>query len=799
VAAGRQLSGQVTDTKGNPLAYASIFIKGTTNGTTSNSDGFYRISVGHEICTLVIKYIGFKTREIAVPAGISDQVFNTMLEPEMYSLGEVVIKAGEDPAYPVIRKAMEKRKYYLYQVEGYSCSVYIKAVQRLLEWPEKIFGQPLLVSAFIDTTTKIIYLSESVSEFHYRQPDDYFERMISSKVSGNSRGFSWNRASDLQFNFYEAMIKTDVAPRGLISPLSPSAFFYYRYRHEGTYFENGVMVHRIAVLPKRKNDPVFAGHLFIQDNSWRIHGVDLLVTKDAQLQFIDTLQLKQVFFPVTDEVWLPASNSFYFHFGILGFTGNGNFTGVFSDYNINPSFGKNFFSGQKMKVSEESNQKDSSYWESVRPIPLTGIEIRDYVFKDSLQDVRRSKPFLDSIDRVTNKMTIGKLLLTGYEYRQRYRRLTFGFSSLTQNIQFNTAEGLNLGLNFKVTKITDTLQWNRIELNPYLQYNFSSENFYSTFRTAWFYNRKKFASVYIEGGRKSFQFNPENPVNVFINTQYTLFDRRNYMKVYLADFARMQWSSELVNGISAATGLQWERRTALLNTSDYSFTKSKREFTSNNPLDPLYDLPLFAPHHAFLSDVKLIFKPGQEYIDRPYSKIITGQKYPTLELHVTKAWHLTSTAPAFNLAEISLRHSFDAGLLGSANLELSGGMFMNVRKIYFPDYHHFNGNLTFFSKNKLRQFYLLDYYTYSTADQFAEIHAEHDFKGFLFNKIPGLRKLKLSEHAGFHLLQVTGNKAHCELNFGVSKLGIIRFDFVMAFEKSNLIQTGFRMMLAAIE
>lgn len=797
---GRQISGRVTDVKGNPLAYTSVFVKGTTQGTTSNSDGFYRIVAGEENCTLVFKYIGFKAREISIPPGNTDLTVNANLDPETYSLSEVVIKAGEDPAYPIMRKALEKRKFFLNQVDGYSCSAYIKGIQRLLQWPDKLLGQPVLVSAFIDTTTKIIYLSESVSEFHHQRPDDYYENMISSKVSGNSRGFSWNRASDLQFNFYEAMIKTDVAPRGLISPLSPSAFFYYRYRHEGTFVENGVLVHKIAVLPKRKNDPVFSGHLFIQDEAWRIHGVDLQVTKDAQLQFIDTLQLKQVFFPVNDEIWLPASNSFYFHFGILGFTGNGNFTGVFSDYKINPSFGKNFFSGQKMKVNEESNKKDTAYWDSVRPIPLTGSEVRDYLFKDSLQDVRKSKPFLDSIDRVTNKMTIGKLLLSGYEYRQRFRRLTFNFSSLTQNIQFNTVEGLNVGMNFKVAKVIDTLQWNRVEVNPYVQYNFSSENLYSTLSTTWFYNRKKFSSVLIEGGRRSFQFNPENPVNVFLNTNYTLFDRKNFMKIYLADFAAAKWKSEIVNGISTEAGLQWSKRRTLTNTTDYSFSnKNKRDFTSNNPLDPPNEFPVFPSHNAFIADVKVTLKPGQEFIDRPYSKIITGQKYPTISLSLSKAFAVTASASDFILAETSVNHSFGAGLLGSTELDLSGGKFINIKRIYFPDYHHFNGNLIFFSKNKLRQFNLLDYYSYSTADRYAEVHAEHDFSGFIFNKIPGFRKLKLNEHAGFHWLHVPDRNEHYELNFGISKLGIIRFDFVMAFEKSTLARTGFRLALAGFD
>ncbi len=333
-----------------------------------------------------------------------------------------------------------------------------------------------------------------------------------------------------------------------------------------------------------------------------------------------------------------------------------------------------------------------------------------------------------------------------------------------------------------------------------MQYNFSSEDFYSTLRTTWFYNRKKFSSISIEGGKRSFQFNPENPVNVFINTNYTLFDRKNYLKIYQADFAGINWKSEIINGINAEAGVQWAKRRSLFNTTDYSFSKKdQRVFTSNNPLDPLSDIPIFSEHNAFMADVKIILKPGQEYIDRPYSKIITGQKYPTFTLSFKKAFSITNSASDFVRAEVAVNHSFDAGLLGETEVDLSGGEFFNVNQIYFPDYHHFNGNLTFFSNFKLRHFNLLDYYSRSTSDRFAEIHAEHNFKGFLFNKIPGFRKLKLNEHAGFHWMHVPAMNEHYELNFGISKLGIIRFDFVMSFEKSTIAQTGFRLALAGIE
>jgi hypothetical protein len=797
-AGGRQLSGRVTDEWNHPLAFATIFLKGTTHGTTSNADGFYRLTAGAEPCTLVFKYLGYKTLEIAIGAGTNDTVINAILSRESYLLSEVVIQAGEDPAYPIMRQALAKRKYYLDQVKGYSCQVYVKGLQRLLQWPEKIFGQPVLVSAFIDTSTKIIYLSESVSELHYQHPDQYFEEMVSSKVSGSSRGFSWNRARDMQFSLYEPLIKTDVAPRGLISPLAPSAFFYYRFRHEGSFTENHLLVHKIAVIPRRKNDPIFSGHIYIQEGTWRLHGADLTVTSQAGLRFIDTLSVSQVFIPVNDTLWMPAMSSFYFHYSLMGFIGNGHFTGVFSDYRIHPLFPSGFFSSKTMKVREESNQRDSIYWESIRPVPLTEIERRDYHFKDSLQNVRHSKAFLDSVDRATNRPSLTKFLLTGYQYRKRYRKLTYSFSPLVQNLQFNTVEGFNIGLSTTLTKITDTLFWTRAEINPFIQYNVSSRNLYASLCLSRLYDRKKSASLSLEAGRKSFQFDAENPIHVFVNTSYTLFDRKNYMKLYLSDYVRLAYTSELINGITAEIVGLYSRRRSLFNTTNYSFVKRQSTYTSNNPFFPAEERPVFPDHHLLHSDLRFIIKPGQEYIDRPYSKIILRQRYPVFILGISWAAGFRTDAPDFVRISLGIQHEFELGLPGALAFDMLAGDFFRGKTIYLPDYHHFHGNLTFFSVFALRHFRLLDYYRFSTADRFAEFHAEYRLKGFLLNKIPGVRRLKLDEHVGFHWLR-TASGYHYEWTAGLSKLGIARIEWVAAFEKNQPVRHGFRLALVGLE
>ncbi|MGI9550519.1 MAG: carboxypeptidase-like regulatory domain-containing protein, partial [Aurantibacter sp.] len=60
------ITGTITDENGTPLVGANILEKGTLNGTQTDFDGNFTITVSDENATLVVSYLGFTTREIAV-------------------------------------------------------------------------------------------------------------------------------------------------------------------------------------------------------------------------------------------------------------------------------------------------------------------------------------------------------------------------------------------------------------------------------------------------------------------------------------------------------------------------------------------------------------------------------------------------------------------------------------------------------------------------------------------------------------------------------------------------------------
>jgi len=84
----RNLTGTVVDENGVPLAGATVLVKGTTNGTTTDFDGKFSLQIDGSDTALLVSYIGFSSMEIT----ISDQdELYVQLVSETSSLDEVVL------------------------------------------------------------------------------------------------------------------------------------------------------------------------------------------------------------------------------------------------------------------------------------------------------------------------------------------------------------------------------------------------------------------------------------------------------------------------------------------------------------------------------------------------------------------------------------------------------------------------------------------------------------------------------------------------------------------------------------
>lgn len=793
-----QVTGKITESNGEVIPFASIYVKTTTKGVSANVDGSYKISLDKGSYTLVFKAIGFKTIERNIDLN-SNLVVNQALPTESYTLNNVVIRPNaEDPAYEIIRKTIKLRKQHLNEVEAYSTDVYTKGLQKLVSAPKKFLGRDIQKTLDLDSNRKgILYLSESQSTFSFKRPNKIHEDMVSSKVSGNNNAFSFNKASDLLVNFYENLMleNTGLSSRSFVSPIADNALFYYKYKLLGTSEENGVTINKIEVTPRRKNDPVFRGVIYIADNTWRLMGTNLYLTEDAGINFVDTLNISQQFVKV-DKFYMPSSVRFQFNGGILKFKFEGYFVGIYSNYQINPKFPDRFFTAEILKITKAVNKKDSLYWMNNRPIPLTEEEKIDYKKKDSIAMLKQSKPYLDSLEKKNNKFGIGKLIFSGYTLRNRYEKKYFSFDPLLTSVFFNTVEGF--GLKYGVTYRKNFDDRRSFSLRPEVRYGFSNHLFTANLSGSYLYDPLKRGSVNASFGSDVADLNRYGSMSLRSNSINTLLFERNLAKFYKKEFATIGSTRELADGLQAYVNIEFARNSTLKNTSDYKLRNVKdEEFTSNNPFTPSLENPLFPTYNSFNISASLVYTIGQQYITRPDAKIYQESKYPRFQLSYRKGLKgILNSDVDYDLLSVEIyQDRISAGLLGYTSFVIGAGKFLNNKVVYYPDSKHFRGNNSTIFPPNLRKFRYLDFYQYATDKQYAEAHLEHNFAGFFLNKIPLLRTLKLEEIVGINYLTQPAKKNYKEFYFGIQRFGF-GVSYGYAYDGSKKVDQGFRIAYA---
>ena len=778
-----QITGTVTDNKNEPLPFVNIYIENTYTGTTTNNEGNYELNITKlNTYTIVFQYLGYKTVKKTIEIKSFPYSLNVLLEEETVSLNEVIVKAEDNPANIIIRKAIDNRKSNLSKYDEFKAEFYSRGLIKIKNAPEKILGQDIgdLGGGLDSTRSGIIYLSETISKIQFKKPDKLKETIIASKVSGDDNGFSFNNASDVDFNFYNNTIEIE---NQLISPISDYAFNYYRYKLEGDFYDdNGNLINKIKVLPKRKNDRIFSGYLYIVEDEWSFYALDLTVTgEQAQIPVADSITIKQSFsYSKTDKIWALISQSIDFNYSIFGIKGDGRFTAVYSDYNFNPEFTKKSFTKELLAFEDQANKKDSTYWETIRPVPLSTEEISDYIKKDSIQIVRKSKTYLDSIDAKKNKFKLTSLF-AGYNYSNSYKDWTIGVSPPLLTFTYNTVQGHNGNLNFNFRKNYDEYRrYLRASLKT--NYSLSDKRFRINGNLSYKFNNISKPILSIAGGNTVAQFNSSNPISKRINSFSTLFFEDNYMKLYGKAYGQIGYSEELFNGFRLMSNISFESRYPLFNNSNWTVTDEPDDFlTSNNPLDETaFGVAPFDAHNIFKLNITGRIRFGQTYFSYPGSKATNvNNKFPTIYLTYSKGFAATNSNYEFDKLQARLTQSFDVGNKGSFQYNLKGGSFFNADDIAFMDYHHFYGNQTHISEGSyLNKFNNLPYYEMSTNKSYAELHAEHDFKGYIMNKIPLLNKLNFNLVVGAHGLSTETQKPYQEFTVGLNNIGWGKFRFL---------------------
>ena len=168
---------------------------------------------------------------------------------------------------------------------------------------------------------------------------------------------------------------------------------------------------------------------------------------------------------------------------------------------------------------------------------------------------------------------------------------------------------------------------------------------------------------------------------------------------------------------------------------------------------------------------------GQKYFSYPGSKVaIVNNKIPTIFLTYRKGFGSSVNNYNFDEVQARMTQNFDISNKGNFEYNLKVGTFLNSDEFAFMDY--------------LNSFNNLPYYKFSTNKTYAELHAEHNFKGLLMNKIPLLKKLNLNLVIGAHALSTESIKPYQEYTIGIDNIGWGKFRF-LRLDYLRSYQSGF--------
>ena len=814
-----KISGKIVDEEGMPLAFASVIVKGTTLGTTANADGFYILNLPEGNYLLQAQYIGYKQEQFSLKISANDNIqHHFTLSVQGYELKDFVVKSGaEDPAYRIIRNAIKRRIFHLKQMQSFQASIYLKGVLRNRKTPDNIMGiklkedtkKDMKGSMGLDSAGKgVLYLAEQVADYF---TDGKRDKIIirSVKESGAPNGVGMGSIPPV-INFYEnnvnVLVSSGANDLGFVSPISASAMSYYTYKLVGDFKENEQTIYKIKVTPKRQFERCFEGDIYIADEDWAIHSVQLLLTNKQGLDMLDTLRTEQLYLPLGKDIWVIKNQVFYPTLNIFGFDISGNFVTVYDNQKVNHSIPDSIFN-KKITISyqRDATKRDEAYWNELRPLALEIDENKNYSYKDSIYKVETDPARIDSLRKRGNKTSIKEFFWGGITLNSKAYKQRLSISQALFDVHYNTVEGLNYAPSINYRHRIDTGKILTAEAQ--LRYGFNNTRFNAKGLLRYTQSDRKWAtrnwSIAAAGGKYISQLNNDNPVGELVNTYVSLVEQRNYFKIYERWLAGIQIKRNYGNGFFWNASLHYENRMPLQNTTNFSFAKSRNinDFTDNLPQE--FASQAMIAHQAVIANIELSYQPGVHYTQFPERKVPQGSNAPVFSVSYQKGIpDLLNSIVDYDKWEFQIQDELNIKRMGSIEYNAIIGGFLNDKNVQIPDMKHLLGNQFGVASPFLKSFQLAPYYRFSNiAKLYAEWHIEYQLKGLLSNKIPLFKQAHWYFVIGNNSFYTEQNQYYTEAFLGIDNIGFkifrgIRCDFIKSwdsYKQNNLgIRVGFK-------
>lgn len=780
------IRGKITDAfSGDPIPFVNVVFKGTSIGTTTDFDGNYVLRTTSPTDSLQASYIGYKPRTKAVQKGVS-QIINFQLEEEVTRLRDIVIMAGENPAFEVLRNVVknksinDKRKLSAYEFDTYS------KIEIDVDNITDKFRQKKIVSRItqvLDSIQQIagedgkpvlpIFISESVSKFYYRNnPELKFEHIKETKISGigfedGSLMAQLVGASFQEYNFYKNWL--NILDKDFVSPIADGWRLYYEYDLVDSLDVDGDYCYRLDFFPKSPQALAFTGTMWITKNEYAIKRIEVTVSKEANLNFIEKIKIQQELAKTEGGAWIPVKNRVLVDAGEVRDQWAGLLAKFYtSNKNIVVNQPKEPKFYEKQILLDEGyilNMNDEEHWNELRHDPLTETEKNVYRMIDTLQHIPVVRTYIDLV----------KILINGYK---KVGKVDIGpYLSL---VAFNNIEGMRIQSGFR----TNYAFSKKISFGAQLGYGFDDERIKYSAYFQHIMDRRRWTtmSLRVRSDLGRVGIDDENLADDYLFLAASRFGK--FRRGYYFDETRFNFQREIIKGFSQRIAVRYN---TFKPSFDFGYYSNPGDVTSFKQSFQSAEIIL----ETRLARDELFLQYDNERVS------MGAQKWPIITLRYTRGLKGVGGSDfEYDKFRFSILKKLPMGPLGTGKATITGEYINGTLPYPLLSFHI--GNETPFYTDVI---YSLMNFGEFFSDRFVSLQYRQYFEGFLLNRVPLMRKLKwrltglaniiygdlsdenlaMSEPLPFPVdnNNLTIDRPYIELGYGVENIfKFLRVDFV---------------------
>ncbi|MBI2722224.1 MAG: carboxypeptidase-like regulatory domain-containing protein [Bacteroidetes bacterium] len=711
------------------LPFVPVIIKGTTIGAQSDFDGNFIVKSAKLGDSIIASYVGYKRTARAINKNLAEQEINISMEDiGGLVLDEITVKAGENPAHRIVRNCVKQKEVNnRNNLEAFEYETYNKLEFDLNRIPKEMREKKILKPiAFVfnnvdsansgEKPSLPFFIVENLSQFYFkRNPTRKKEVVVASKITGIENSSVSQVLGDMyqNINIYNNNIL--VFNKQMPSPISDNGLFYYKYFLEDSAFEGNKYIYHIRFKPKRVQELSFSGNMWIADTTWGIKRLEMSLPKDANINFINSVNVIQEF-TYMDSVWFLIKDRLVIDFApskkAIGFYGRK--TTSYKKIKFNqPKPDKFYEFADKIEVNDSISTRSDDFWIQNRHDSLTAREMKIFKMIDTIQ----------SLPIYSNWVDIFYLLVAGYK-----KCNNFEIGPYSNLVSYNRVEGVRLRFGGRTSDVFS--KW--YELAGYVAYGTLDEKWKYSIGFRSFLTKRphrqlvgvNYRSDYEILGQSTNGFSQDNVLaSLFRASPLTNLTRVDKTEAYY----EREWFPGLITK-AFITGRQFTP----LGSNQYLYLKRDGTIGEKENI---------VNTEARIS-VRFAWK--EKYVGEGFRRVYLGTTYPILQVNYSKSLQ-NAFKGEYDYHKLVLNVSDRiriTPILGYTDYVIEGGKIWGA--VPYPLMELHGGNETYIYD--YLAFNMMRYYEFA-SDKFISAAVFHHFEGLFLNKIPLLRKLKWREVA----------------------------------------------------